>query len=59
MHKFVVGSIILMLVTLGWGDHGVWAQGPVAQEGVKSTTIEPKDYLLTVRSFFEGVQKVW
>jgi hypothetical protein len=45
MYKLVVGSIILVLVTLGWGDHGVWAQVPAPQGGVRSTKIEPKDYV--------------
>jgi len=53
MPKLVVGSIIILLVTLGWGHHGVGEQVPVPQGELRIVDRHHFNWAYIVLNIFE------
>lgn len=58
MQKLVVGSIVLMLVTLGWGDRGVGEQVPAPRGELRIVDKNPENYLSITMNVFESLVEV-
>jgi ABC-type transport system substrate-binding protein len=53
MHKLVVGSVILLLVTLGWGDRSIEEQIPAPRGELRIVDKSPANWQYIVLNVFE------
>jgi ABC-type transport system substrate-binding protein len=53
MHKLVVGSVILLLVTLGWGDRSMGEQIPAPRGELRIVDKSPANWQYIVLNVFE------
>jgi ABC-type transport system substrate-binding protein len=53
MQKLVVGSCMLLLVTLGWGDRGVTEQSPAPQGELRIVDSSSYNFITVVFNVFE------
>jgi peptide/nickel transport system substrate-binding protein len=58
MHKLVVGSIVLMFVTLGWGQRGGGEQAPEPQGELWIVDREPRNWVWTTLQVFEHLAEL-
>ena len=53
MQKLVVGSVMLLLVTLGWGNRGVTEQAPVPRGELRIVDTSSYNFITVVFNVFE------
>ena len=53
MQKLIVGSCILLLVTLGWGDRGLAEQPPTPRGELRIVDKHPRNWIWIVYNVFE------
>ena len=53
MKQLVVGSIVLLLVTLGWGERGVGEQPPAPRGELRIVDSSPYNFVTVVLNVFE------
>jgi ABC-type transport system substrate-binding protein len=58
MKKFVVGSIVLLLATLGWGDRGAGEQVPAPQGELRIVDKNPKNWIFITFNVFEHLMEL-
>lgn len=58
MRKLVVGSIVLTLITLGWGDRGSAEQASVPQGELRVVDKNPLNWVFLVHNVFEHLIEV-
>ena len=58
MKQLVVGSIVLLLVTLGWDEHGVGAQVPAPQGELRIVDKNPGNWAWLTWNVFEHLMEI-
>jgi ABC-type transport system substrate-binding protein len=58
MKKLVVGSIVLLLVTLGWDERGVGEQGPAPRGELRIVDTDPLNWAWITWNVFEHLMEI-
>jgi ABC-type transport system substrate-binding protein len=58
MKKFVVGSIVLVLVTFGWGRHGMGEQVPTPRGELRIVDTHPTNWASITLNVFEHLMEL-
>ena len=58
MKQLIVGGIVLVLATLGWGDRGVGEQVPAPQAELRIVDKNPKNWIFITFNVFEHLMEL-
>jgi peptide/nickel transport system substrate-binding protein len=58
MQKLVVGSVMLLLITLGWGDRGLTEQPPAPQGELRIVDKSPRNWASIVYNVMEHLMEL-
>lgn len=58
MKQLVVGSIVLLLVTLGWAERGVGEQGPAPRGELRIVDTDPLNWVWITWNVFEHLMEL-